>query len=128
MFYINKLYFPLFKKKQTGQKVSRKHLPLFCTSSGQLPTWGGKHLVCWYSHEVVKLLTQNVTVFFFFFPCVSAEFTPAGCFQRSANKCSTTVGSNSTNFKFWDVYNGGSHVFSDVFQLSNFSSSTYEAK
>ena len=67
MFYINKLYFPLFKKKKpTGQKVSRKHLPLFCTSSGQLPAWGGKHLVCWYSHELVKLLTEDVTVFFFF--------------------------------------------------------------
>ena len=65
MFYINKLYFPLFKKKHTWQKVSRKHLHLFFTSSGQLQTWGGKHLVCWYSHEVVKLLTQNVTGFFF---------------------------------------------------------------
>lgn len=56
------------------------------------------------------------------------EFTPAGCLQRSAYKCSTAVGSDSTHFKFWDVHNGGSHVFSDVFQLSNFSCSTYEAK
>lgn len=63
-----------------------------------------------------------------FFSCICLEFTPAGCLQRSAYKCSTTVGSDSANFKFWNVYNGGSHVFSHVFQLSNFSCSTYEAK
>lgn len=76
--------------------------------------------------KLLHLLNHNITVSFF--SCVCEEFTPAGCLQRSAYKCSTAVGSDSTNFKFWDVYNGGTHVFSDVFQLSNFSRSTYEAK
>lgn len=121
-FYINKRYFPLWK---IGQKVSRKHLPLFCTPSGQLSTRGGQYhlgVVYFLNCRIAKFQHNN------FSSCVHEEFTAAGCFQRSANKCSTTVGSDSTNFKFWDVYNGGSHVFSDVFQLPNTSRSAYETK
>lgn len=65
MFFINKPSFPLLLK--IGQKVSRKHLPLFCTSGGQLPARGGEHLV--FGGSVMKLLhllNRDITVSFFF--------------------------------------------------------------
>jgi hypothetical protein len=79
----------------------------------------------WCFIKVVELLNHKITIYS---SCILGEFTAAGCLQRSAYKCSTAFGSDSTNFKFWDVYNGGSHVFSDVFQLSNISCSAYEAE
>lgn len=58
--------FSLFKKNKQDKKSERLG-SLFCTPSGQLPAWGGKHLVCWYSLELVKLLTEDVTGFFLVF-------------------------------------------------------------